>query len=103
MKLNKKKSLLATTAEISQKQDEVLLNFNRDAAKVGSYGIAILDDARTGATMAITNFNNVEIIAEMLAGFTAQYTHDNKIQLEDFLDIYVGHYERFMSYYENNS
>ena len=86
--------------KIGDSQNAVLQQFQKSAGKVGSFGIAILDDVKTGRTEAMTNINEVEIIAEMLASFTTTFAFQNNIPFEDFLDIYFGHFEKFMKHFE---
>lgn len=91
-----------TKLEKMGKQFEVLKQFYKSAENIKSYGIAILDDRFTGSTEAITNTDDVEIIAEILANFTTTYAVRNNIPFEDFLDIYFGHFEKFMKKFEEN-
>ena len=97
------KDMMPKSWEAVEKQNEILKKFCKMAGESGNYGIAILDECKTGATTAITNFNEVEVIAEMLASFTIQYAANNDIPFEDFLDIYVGYYEKFQHKVESGN
>ena len=96
-----KKTKLDPVQQTFQKQSKVLKQFRKSASAIGSFAIGILTDAATGATEATTNFNDTEKIAEMLASFAAAFTVQNKIPYEDFIDIWIGYFEKFATSSKN--
>ena len=92
-----KKAKLDPAQQTFQKQSKVLKQFAKSASGIDSFAIGIVTDAATGATEATTNFDDTEKIAEMLASFAATVTVQKNIPYEDFIDIWVGYFEKFVT------
>lgn len=52
--------------------------------------------SKSRAIKAVANINNIEKVTEMLASYSIAFCKSNNIPFEDFLDIYFGHFEKFM-------
>ena len=92
-----KKTKIDPAQQTFQKQFKVLKQFTKSASAIDSLAIGIVTDAATGATEATTNFGDTEKIAEMLACFAATVTVQNNIPYEDFIDIWIGYFEKFVA------